>query len=65
MEQAKKEEYEREFKYLENLRLSGVTNMSGAAPFLATKFNISLPQAREILSQWMSRYEELSKLYGW
>ena len=60
-----KEKYEAEFKYLENLRISGVINMYGAAPYLAAAFAINIDEARTILSDWMNRYDELSKKYGW
>jgi hypothetical protein len=43
------------FDYLEALRLSGVTNMFGAAPYLQREFGLSSRQARDILLQWMSR----------
>lgn len=59
------EKYEAEFKYLENLRISGVTNMYGAAPYLTAVFDIDKYEARTILSDWMNRYDELSKKYGW
>lgn len=60
-----KEKYEAEFKYLENLRISGVTNMYGAIPYLTATFAIDKNEARTILSDWMKRYEELSKKYRW
>lgn len=59
------EKYEAEFKYLERLRISGVTNMYGAAPYLVSVFDIDKNEARTILSDWMKRYDELSKKYGW
>jgi hypothetical protein len=43
------------FDYLEALRLSGVTNMFGAAPYLQREFGLSSREARDILLQWMSR----------
>jgi tRNA uridine 5-carbamoylmethylation protein Kti12 len=60
-----KEKYEKEFKYLERLRQSGVTNMYGAGPYLREEFNISKEESYEILKQWIKRYAELSKKYGW
>lgn len=47
----KKEEY---FKFLDALRESGVTNMFGAAPYLAASFRISNSEARGILQEWMA-----------
>lgn len=60
-----KEKYEKEFKFLEELRQSGQTNMYGASPYLREEFNISKAESYEILNQWMTRYDELSKMYGW
>lgn len=42
------------FDYLDALRLSGVTNMFGAAPYLQREFGLSSREARGILLQWMS-----------
>jgi hypothetical protein len=49
---------EKYFTYLERLRESGITNMFGAAPYLANAFNIPKDEARKILSAWMQSYEE-------
>lgn len=43
--------------YLENLRRSGVTNMFGAAPYLAKRFGLSMTEARDILLDWMDNYD--------
>lgn len=59
------EKYEAEFKYLESLRSSGVVNMYGAAPHLTAAFAIDKREARTVLDDWMTRYDELSKKYGW
>ena len=45
------------FQFLENLRESGVTNMFGAAPYLANTFSISKSEARDILLKWMESYD--------
>ena len=43
--------------FLKDLRDSGVTNMFGAAPYLVEQFpELDLPQAKEILSRWMSNF---------
>lgn len=60
-----KEKYEKEFKFLEELRQSGQTNMYGAGVYLREEFNISKAESYEILNQWMTRYDELSEMYGW
>lgn len=56
------EEY---FQFLERLRKSGVTNMFGASPYLAKAYGLSQKEASKILGEWMSRYDELNKKYGW
>lgn len=47
----KKEVY---FKFLDALRESGLTNMFGAAPYLAASFSLSNSMARDILQEWMT-----------
>lgn len=42
--------------FLEELRKSGITNMFGAAPYLAEEFNLSKNEARSILVDWMENY---------
>jgi hypothetical protein len=42
------------YDYLDALRLSGVTNMFGAAPYLQREFNLGRQEAKDILLQWMS-----------
>ena len=53
---AEKKERQKHYDYLESLRQSGITNMLGAAPYLANAFGLSLPEARKILSAWMSAH---------
>lgn len=43
--------------YLEDLRKSGITNMYGAAPYLAAEFKIPMHTARAILLDWMNNYD--------
>ena len=50
-------EYEEEFRFLEDLRKSGITNMHGASPFLAEKFGYTKNEAREILALWIENYQ--------
>ena len=45
-------------EYLDNLRESGSTNMFGAAPFVASHFDLELRDARTILKYWMESFEE-------
>ena len=51
-------ELEEAFEFLEELRESGVTNMYGAAPYVAAEFHISNSEAREILGKWMESYRK-------
>jgi len=44
--------------YLDVLRASAITNMFGAAPYIAKAFALDLKDARIILSYWMDSYRE-------
>lgn len=45
--------------YLDDLRASGVTNMFGAAPYVAAAFDhLSDAEARAVLSYWMRTFSE-------
>lgn len=45
------------YVYLEELRRSGITNMYGAAPYLASAFGLTNGEAVEILAEWMQNYD--------
>ena len=45
------------FKFLDELRESGVTNMFGAGPFLEEAFGLSHKEAQVVLVDWM-RWKE-------
>lgn len=60
-----KEEWEHYYKALELIRESGITNMWGAAPYLAKYCNISVELATDILLSWIENYSELSKKFSW
>jgi hypothetical protein len=47
------------FEYLDLLRESGVTNMFGAAPYLAEAFDLSKSEARSILAEWMNSFNKV------
>lgn len=47
--------------YLCWLRDSGITNMWGAAPFVAKQFDISHKDAADILVQWIKSFDEVAK----
>ena len=52
----KQEDY---FRFLEELRVSGVTNMFGAAPFLEDAFpELNLGEAKDWLIAWMESFDE-------
>jgi len=44
--------------YLDNLRVSGDTNMFGAAPYLEETFGVTKKDSREILAYWMKSFSE-------
>lgn len=45
------------FDYLERLRRSGVVNMFGSAPYLAEEFELSMRDARDVVTAWMKNYD--------
>lgn len=47
--------------FLDDLRESGITNMFGAAPYLAREYGISKAEARSVLSYWMQTFSERSR----
>lgn len=60
-----KQEYEEYYIYLEELRLSGETNMWGATPYLVHRYGLDEVRANEILFSWIDNYEELAEKYQW
>lgn len=60
-----KQEYEEYYIYLEELRLSGETNMWGATPYLVCRYNLDTVRANEILFSWIDNYDELAEKYQW
>lgn len=44
------------WEFLENLRVSGKTNMFGATPYLQAQFGLSHREAMEVLADWMKNY---------
>ena len=54
---AKTYKYPRKYyKFLDNLRESGVTNMYGGAPYVAEQFELLLDRARAVLTDWMDNF---------
>lgn len=52
------ESYQEYFDYLVELRDSGVTNMWGAAPFLAERFGLSGQEASKVLVDWIESFNK-------
>lgn len=46
------------FEYLDQLRVTGVTNMFGAAPYVQAEFDLEPAAARYLLSEWMRTFGE-------
>jgi len=44
---------EKHLEYLDDLRISGVTNMFGAVPYLVNEFSIKESEAVKTLSYWI------------
>ena len=42
--------------YLEELRKSGAVNMYGATPYLMETFDLTRQEARDVLVEWMEKY---------
>ena len=59
------EEWAHYYKALELIRQSGITNMWGAAPYLAECCNIDLELAKDVLCSWIDNYDELNKKFSW
>lgn len=60
-----KPEWNDYYQTLERIRKSGITNMFGAAPYLARIEGIDEKLAREVLCNWMKNYDALNKQFGW
>ena len=59
------DEYGPAFEFLESLRLSGVTNMYGATPFMVQFGLGTSEECMKMLSIWMKNYDDLSIYYRW
>ena len=44
------------FEYLNDLRESGVTNMLGATPYIASNFGLTTKSSRELLMAWIESF---------
>jgi hypothetical protein len=59
------EEQEHVFEYLDDLRVSGVTNMLGAGPYIMRNFGVTRAESHKLLAEWMRTFkdrQETSKL---
>ena len=50
------EEVQEFFDYLDTLRKSGVTNMSGAGPYLQAEFDMERTLSHKVLDAWMKDF---------
>jgi hypothetical protein len=46
------------FKFLDDLRESGVVNMFGATPYIQREFGLSRAEASKVLTSWMETFDE-------
>jgi len=53
-----KREYERYFRYLDELRDSAKTNMLTAAPYLTARFGLPKAKARKVLLAWIASFDD-------
>ena len=44
------------FTFLDELRVSGVTNMFGAAPYVEEEFGLERKEAVAVLNEWMRTF---------
>lgn len=44
------------YKFLDNLRASGVTNMYGGAVYVSESYDLPIEKARAILTDWMDNF---------
>lgn len=56
-------EWKEYYIILEGIRISGITNMWGASPYLAEMAEITHSLAKDVLCSWIKNYSELKKLY--
>ena len=59
------DEWNNYYQTLGYIRRSGITNMWGAAPYLAKFRNISIDLAGKVLCSWIDNYDELCKEFSW
>ena len=45
-------------KYINELRISGATNMWGASPYVEAEFSIERKESNRLLTLWMENFNE-------
>lgn len=60
-----REDWDEYYQALEDIRVSGIVNMFGAAPYLAEYCDIDEKLARQVLANWMHNYSKLSEMFNW
>lgn len=50
------------FEYLDDLRVSGDTNMFGARPYIEEEFGFDKRKAGDLLSKWMKSFDGKSSV---
>jgi len=45
-------------EFLNELRITGVTNMFGAGPFIEAEFGVTRQEAARLLNLWMANFNE-------
>ena len=58
-------EWEKYYQTLEKIRKLSITNMWGAAPYLARFEGIDEKLATKVLLNWIHNYDALNKQYNW
>lgn len=58
MEREATQQEQEVFEYLNELRISGITNMFGATPFIEADFGVTRKEAMRLLSLWMENFNE-------
>lgn len=60
-----KQEWLKYYRFLEDLRQSGITNMFGAVPYLQQAFpELSELEAEDVLVNWMQNYDKIIDCLG-
>lgn len=60
-----KQEWLKYYRFLEDLRQSGITNMFGAVPYLQQAFpELSELEAEDVLANWMQNYDKIIDCLG-